>query len=559
MTHLPVQRSLFVLVVLAVAGGGALAAQEAEGPTLVPVAGPFYADVDLRDLPLAPGWQPGDPIVIIPEGYLDEETLVEAPFTSEAWGAFREAPATAEGIDGVFSVNREGIPFTGVSPPDTVGDAGPDHYIQMTNRSGGSNVLVLDKQGNTLAGPFDLDSLWMGGGPCDNGLGDPVVVYDQLADRWVLTEFASSGNHFCIYVSQTADPVSGGWFLYDVTTPQFPDYPKYGVWPDAYYVTTFESPNLGVYALDRTAMLAGAPTTSIRFTLPALLEAPRSTRLLPGHFEGGDTPPAGFPNPLFRTVEAAQDPGNPTDRLEVHHYHVDFAVPANSTFTLESTIGISDFSFPDCTNPVPPRSCVPQPNTTNKVDALPGRSIVQSSLRHDKDAGLLTMTDTEAEDAGGGVWGQRWWRLTLGLDTVEGGWSLAEEGLYSPDAVHRWMGSIAMNGDGDMALGYSVSDATSTFPGVRVAGRLATDPAGTLPIGEYTAVDGTGSQTSNQRWGDYSSMSVDPADDESFWYTQEYIPANGLWTTRIVAFGLATIFTDGFESGDTSAWDVTTN
>ncbi len=549
-------RAVFGLVV---ALGAAGVAAQVEGPSSVPVIGPFVANVDLRDLPIAPGWQPGDPIIIIPEGYLDEEEVIEEPLRSEPWsrsGAIR----AVEAVDPVFRVNVEGISFTGVSPPDTVGDAGPNHYIQMTNRSGGSNVLVLDKQGNTVAGPFDLDSLWMGGGPCDNGLGDPIVVYDQLADRWLLTEFASAGAHLCIYVSQTADPVAGGWFLYDVVTPDFPDYPKYGVWPDAYYVTTFESSTLlGVYALDRTAMLAGAPTASVRFTLPSLNEAPRSSRLLPGHFEGGDAPPAGFPNPMFRTVEAAQDPGNPTDRIEIHHFHVDFAVPGNSTFALDTTLGLADFSFPDCSNPVPPRSCVPQPGTGNKVDALPGRALVQSSIRYDSGADLFTMTDTEAADAGGGVWGQRWWRLEYS-NAIDGGpWTIAEQGLYSPDSVHRWMGSIAMNGAGDIALGFSVSEAVSTFPGVRVAGRHASDPAGTLPIGEYTGFDGTGSQTAGMRWGDYSSMSVDPADDESFWYTQEYIPANGQWRTRILGFDLDTLFADGFESGDTGAWSETTN
>ncbi len=551
--------SSLVALVAALAAPALVAQGGVEGPFTVEVDGPWFADVDVRDLPTIEPWQPGDPIFEIPEGGLPVSVEQETPLAADVSPGLPGVAGELGGGADPFLVNVEGIAFTGVSPPDTVGDVGPNHYIQMTNQAGGSAVLILDKSGTILAGPFNLDTLWTAGGACASGLGDPIVVYDGLADRWLLSEFAANGNHLCIYISQTPDPVAGGWFLYDFPTPTFPDYPKYAVWPDAYYVSTFDTSGLlRNYALNRSQMLAGLPADpAIGFSIPALNEAPRSTRLLPSHLESPDAPPAGVPNFYFRTVEEDQDPGNPTDRIEIYEFLVDFAVPGDSSFTLTDSIPLADFSFPDCSDPVPPRSCVPQPNTGNKVDALPGRPIMQNGLRYDPDVGTLTMLDTESEDAGGGIWAQRWWRLEKSTAAEGAPWVVAEEGQHAPDPVHRWMGSVAMNGLGQIALGYSVSDATSVFPGIRVAGRDADDPPGAMTWGEFTVIDGTGSQTGSQRWGDYSAMAVDPSDETTFWYTQEYIVAGGQWRTRVAAFRLDAFFADGFESGDTSGWDQT--
>ncbi len=548
-------RKLFCFVILGIVLSGTvgLAAQQVEGPMVFGPFPAFRADIDVRDLPVVAPWQPGDPIFIVPEGYPEGPELEEQLFTTEDISFAAGGPAAEIPEGGFFSVNVAGLGFSGAFPPDTVGDVGLNHYIQAVNVT---NILILNKSGAVLAGPFQLDSLWTAGGNCASGAGDPIVVYDGLADRWLLAEFDAPGGteHLCIYVSQTPDPVSGGWFLFDLVTPQFPDYPKYGVWPDAYYASTFEGANLAAYALDRTAMLAGLPTTFVRFTIPALLEAPRSTRLLPAHFDGGATP-TGEPNFYVRSVEAAQDPGNPVDRLEIYEFHVDFGTPANSTFTLVDTLIPTPFVFGSCTGGPPPRDCVPQPGTANELDALGGRLLMQNQFRNF--GSHFSLVDTQPIDAGGDIWGNRWYELRR--SAVDGAnWSIFQEGTHSPDSVNRWMGSIAMNGAGDIALGYSVSDGTSTFPGIRVAGRTASDPAGTLPQGEFTAISGSASQTGLERWGDYSAMNVDPADDATFWYTTEYLPASQ-WQTRIVAFRLNTLFTDGFESGDTAAWDVTTN
>jgi len=275
---------------------------------------------DVRDLPRALPWQSGDPVFEVPEGQLpngqgdgwEKETNGEPPAEESIYdpvletGGLDYADTITPGID------FEGISYTGATPPDTVGDVGPNHYIQMVNAS---YFQIWDKNGNTLAGPTRLDSLWTAGGPCGSGYCDPIVVYDPIADRWVMSEFADTGNHMCVYVSKTADPVTGGWWLYDFPTPYFPDYPKYGVWPDAYYVSTYEYPYLGVYALDRANMLNGAPATSQRFSISALTPstvAPctniRNTRILPSDLDGATAPPAGSLPVCLKTSGAKSYP-----------------------------------------------------------------------------------------------------------------------------------------------------------------------------------------------------------------------------------------------------------
>jgi subtilisin-like proprotein convertase family protein len=437
----------------------------------------------------------------------------------------------------VFSspqLNFEGIPYSNARPPDTVGDAGPNHYIQMVNDGPtGSAFAVYSKSGNLLAGPLSLQTLG-GAGACASGRGDPIVLYDRLANRWLMSEIADTGNHLCVYISLTPDPISGGWLSYDFTTPNFPDYPKYAVWPDAYYVSTNE-PSPAVYALDRQRMLSGQTATFHRFTAPELA-AFGFQALIPGDHDGPAAPPAGSPNYFMRhRDDEAHNSGanNPAaDFLEIWEFHVDFATPANSTLTGPVNISIAEFDSSLCG--LTSISCFAQPGTTNALDPL--REVIMWRLQYLNRGTHQTLvgnfvTDVNGADRGG----IRWFELRrIGA----GSWTLFQQGTHSPDADNRWMGSIAMDKDGNMALAYSVSS-SSVFPSIRYTGRLSGDPAGQLQA-ETTLIAGGASQTGSPgatRWGDYSAMSVDPADDCTFWYTNEYIPAGTVqWRTRVGTF-----------------------
>ena len=258
------------------------------GAVQSPTAVPDVFNQDLRTLPRAPEWQPGDPVVEIPR--LGPPRRPESKSQEESARQKPPLPAELLSLDPLVELQDflpedllktfvtpeasfDGASFTGVLPPDTVGDVGPNHYIQMVNGSTGAVVTVFDKSGGHIAGPLVLATLWTNGGPCAVGRGDPIVLYDQLADRWLLSEFDASLTHLCVYISQTSDPVSGGWFLYDFFGASlfgFADYPKYGVGPDAYYVSV----NTGfanaapALALEREKMLIGAPATFLFFTAP---------------------------------------------------------------------------------------------------------------------------------------------------------------------------------------------------------------------------------------------------------------------------------------------------
>lgn len=435
-------------------------------------------------------------------------------------------PRTSAFLTPLLNVPGQG--FTGVNPPDTVGDVGPNHYIQMVNGSGGALFRIYDKSGNLLVGPISLDSLGVGG-PCASGFGDPIVLYDREADRWLMSEFAGSGNHLCVYISQTGDPLNGPWYRYDFSTPNFPDYHKYAVWPDAYYVSSNEN-NPAAYALDRTKMLAGLPATFQRFTAPNLIGFGFQA-LTPGDLDGATPPPAGAPGYFMRHRDdevhnpGANDPAH--DFLELWGFHVDFTTPANSSFSLLQNIAVSEFDSDLCG--LVSFSCFPQPGTSTQLDPL--REVVMWRLQYRNFGVYQTLvgnlvTDVDGTDHGG----VRWFELRKSGPNP---WTLYQEGTLAPDQHHRWMGSIAMDGSGNIALGYSVSSST-LFPSIRYAGRLASDPLGTLPYAEGLIVAGVASNASN-RWGDYSSMNVDPADDCTFWYTNEYSPAPQ-WGTQIAAF-----------------------
>ncbi|HEX7975350.1 MAG TPA: carboxypeptidase-like regulatory domain-containing protein, partial [Anaerolineales bacterium] len=443
--------------------------------------------------------------------------------------------------------------FGNLSPPDTNGDVGPNHYVQMTNLL----VRVWDKAGNPLTAPFKLSSLFtpLGGQCAAPDAGDPIVLYDPLADRWLLSQFAfasisSPPYHECIAVSKTGDP-TGAYYLYDFVTPgnEFPDYPKLGVWPDAYYMTTNQFllggsfDGAGAFAFDRSKMLVGDPSASVIYFNLNLASHPEAIGgMLPSDFDGLIAPPAGRPNTFAYFL--ATEFGDAIDGLRLFNFHVDFATPLNSTFTErpESPLPVAAF------NPISPsgRNDIQQPppaTNSNALDSISDR--LMHRLQYRNFGSYESLVTNHTVNISGGTTtstyraGVRYYQLT-GNGAA---FSVAEQATYGPaDGNSRWMGSAATDNQGNLAVGFSVSSLT-TFPSIHYAGRLASDPPGGLFQGEQSIVDGTGVQRSTGgRWGDYSGLTVDPADDCTFWITNEYYTAASQaastvgWLTQIGAF-----------------------
>lgn len=421
----------------------------------------------------------------------------------------------------------EGIDFPGVScncaPPDTNGEVGASQYVQMVNEG----VQVFDKNtGSSVYGPVSIATFWSGfGGVCSTGgAGDPVVLYDQFANRWVISQFAggSTITDECVAVSTTSD-ASGSYYRYGFHLgSNFFDYPHLGVWPDGYYTsfnvfnsagTTYLGPQPVVF--DRIRMLNGQSAT---FQTVAPLGS-NVAPFLPADVDGATPPPAGAPNHFAGF-------GNP---LPLYNFHVDWNTPANTTFTNYANLSVAGFTQLCATT----RSCIPQPGTTARVDGIGDRLMFRAAYRNFGDHESLVLNHTV--NVGGGQAGIRWYELR-GLGSSP---TVYQQGSYAPDATSRWMGSAAMDGAGNIAVGYSASS-TSVFPSVRYAGRLASDPLGQLSQGEATLYAGLGSQTgTSSRWGDYSDLTVDPVDDCTFWYTNEYYPSGVTqfnWRTRIGSF-----------------------
>lgn len=448
-------------------------------------------------------------------------------------GAAPPAPSTTPPA----TVNVEGISNSGVHPPDVVGTVGPSHYVQMVNAT---TVRVLDKAGATL-GSFTLGNLWPVGQTCRNNNGDPIPAYDQFADRWLLSQFRSaSPNRMCVAISQTRDPL-GAYFIYTFDVPQFPDYFKFGVWPDAYYMSSNESA-YAAYAFDRVRMLAGQPATFQRFT-------GQSNLLLPADIDGPTLPPAGTPGLFYTYKDNSFHGGGGVDRIELFSFNVDWATPANSSFTLIHSLPVAQFTYTVCG--AFNFNCVRQLGTTQRLDTISEWPMFRFAYRnfgaHQSAVGSYTIGGGSGEE-GGAI---RWFELR----NSGSGWSLFQEGTFDPGDGHdRWNSSIAMDQDGNMALGYSVGSSTIR-PRIAYTTRLASDPPGSMAA-EELLFQGTGVHTSNNRWGDYSAMTVDPLDDCTFWYTNEYMSGGSTaFRTRIGAFKIPScgapagddVFADGFE------------
>ena len=530
-----------VLIALVHGSHGAAAATEPQavqhGPPEVLRVTPYLIDIDLRDLPAPRKWRPGDPIKEIPRRtYLKPGTPVIPPAPSrdplvDLQKTPPSQPAVTRAID-TPGRNFSGIPFSGTTPPDTVGDVGPNHFVQAVN--GGTTVRIWDKATPTpnVLTSFDLDSL--GTGTCATGHGDAVVTYDRHADRWILMEFVQSANDLCIYVSQTPDPVAGGWFAYSFVPPIYPDYPKLAVWPtDANggggsYVITANG-GVPVHAIERGPMLVGNPAGFLTFSLPGLPGFNFDTGT-PADIDGPDLPPTGAPAIVMRhrDTEAHSGPAAPGDLLEMWHLDVDWNTTSNTTLTQLPSIDVADFSSDLCG--LTSFACIDQPNSATNLDPL--REVIMHRLQYINHGGFETLVGNFVVDVSGtDQAGIRWFELRR--TGAASAWTLHQEGTYSIDTHSRWMGASSMDQSRNIALAYNISSST-IFPGLRYTGRLEDDTLGTMTVAETTIVAGTSHNMGN-RYGDYAAMGLDPADDCTFWFTGEFNLSTN-WSTRIASF-----------------------
>lgn len=497
-------------------------------------------------------------------------------------GAIQTGSSTRKSTASSASVNSASIPsplanFEGLSnqdnfnvfgfrvnPPDPVGDVGPNHYVEMINLV----FAVYSKTGTLLLGPVDTGTLWAGFAveDCTDPSGDPIVVYDQFVDRWILSQFTTRGFddpslpfYDCVAISQTGDP-TGAYYRYAfITQPDpdggyfFPDYPKYGVWTDSYVMTTrdfgsVDGYGISVYALEKNKMVNGQPDArAVQFFLDSDVVPLNliGDGLLPADIDGKQKPKNDMAIPIVGTQDDGASYGATFDAINIWDLHVKWRSTPTASLTLAAQLPVASF---DSVFPCAPtsRDCLPQPGIANPaqyLDILSYRQRPTWRLAYRNFKNYETLVTSQSVEALPAIAGMRWYEIRR---DGSGAYSLYQQGTYAPnDSVHRWMGSIAQDKKGNMALGYSVVNGSTVFPGIRYTGRLAGDPLGQMPLGEGIIINGSGVQTStNSRWGDYTSMNIDPVDDCTFWYVNQYYTAAGQasspagWQTRIASFKL---------------------
>ncbi len=447
---------------------------------------------------------------------------------------------------------------TNFSPPDTNGDIGYDpstgkrYYFQWINiaykawdvsNPASPTIVVPLTQGNAL---------WQAalpGSTCAlTNDGDPIALFDEQAHRWLISQFSyKTGDfHQCVAVSKSADP-AGGWYVYDYPyrdgMTYLNDYPHFGVWPDpiynAYFMTVHQFNPVdmktwlgqAVAAFDRTRLLSGSAAPMVLFDLYPINH--NFGGMLAADLDGA-SPPAGTPGFFFEVDDSSFI--GPSDALRIWEFKPNWTTLASSTFGLNGqanyTLTVAAFTPLKCGGSDP--NCIPQSGTPNQLDTLADRLMHRVAFRM-----LNGITQTavlnHTVDAGGTRAGVRWYQVQRNSTT--GNWTILQQSTYAPaDSVHRWMGSIATDRAGNIALGYSASS-SSIVPAIRYAGRLVTNTISTLPQAEVTMTVSSGVQTRSNRWGDYAMMGVDPQDGCTFWFTEEYNGATGLnWKTRIGSF-----------------------
>jgi hypothetical protein len=440
------------------------------------------------------------------------------------------APPPKHRDSGPLSIPTPSLNFDGLGNldslilPDVNGDVGTDYYVQVVDL----HYQIWDKTGQSIYGPAPLDEIWSGfGSPCEgNTAANPLLLYDTLADRWVLGQYTTSSPYgMCLAVSKSSDPF-GTYrrYFFSLSTDVYYDSPRLGVWPDGYYIGAnriISDTLAGTSALvfERAPMLTGQTATYQEHQLPANLTL---DSLLPADLDGTTAPATGAPA-IFANLT--------NETLNLYHFQVNWTTPLSTTWTGPLTLDSDPYSLL-CPNT---RDCIAQPGTNVRLDSLSDRLFYRLAYRNFGSHDSLVLA--HGVDAGIGQAGLRWYEVRSPAAITP---TLYQQGTYAPDdGIERWAGSLAQDGEGNMALGFNVSDRETIFPGLRYAGRFAGEPLGELPQGETTLINGGGAQTDDRaRWGNIASISIDPVDNCTFWFTGEYLPTTGpvTWQTRIGTF-----------------------
>jgi hypothetical protein len=409
-------------------------------------------------------------------------------------------------------------------PPDTNGDVGINHYVQTVNTS----IGIYTKSGSFVsATTFDAFFPSAVGSPCDNdNNGDPIVLFDSINQRWFILDFAwsgtSNGSFYSIAASKTSDPTGQWWtYCFRADNTLMNDYPKCGVWKDGIYITANMFQFSGSYQHAKIWAIKTPDLYSGTLTSQSTTDSGTfAFSLLPSNLRGSTTPASGTPNYMY-AQDASEYGSGHTDAIKVWKYAVNWTTPSNTTWTGPSSMASASYGLVS--------TGVPQSGSSVSLDTLAGRlmySAVYRKYATYEAVYLCHVAEVSSRRA------MRWYEIRIS----GGNSSIYQSGTYSPDSTHRWMGSICADKNGNIAMAYSAGS-SSMYPAIRYTARLTTDTAGTMGQGEQTLHAGTGSQTSYSRWGDYSMLSIDPVDDETFWYTTEYLSSTGTnWQTRIGSF-----------------------
>ncbi|MCP4153770.1 MAG: hypothetical protein GY757_38950, partial [bacterium] len=455
------------------------------------------------------------------------------PVVQDSFGLTRGRKAVSSPIK---SFNGMNLTSNGAGwPPDTTGDVGETYFVQAVNTS----IGIYRKSDGVEISTATFDSFFGGtdisGTPCDSdNNGDPLVLYDRYNQRWFILDFAwdsseTDGSYFSIAASKTSDP-TGDWYQYafQANSTLMDDYPKAGIWEGGIYITAnmfnFSSGSFQysqIWAI-KTPDLYNGTLTSQTVTDSGDM----AFSIMPSNSKGSTAPTAGDPNYMY-AIDASEYGTGHSDALYVWKYDVDWDNSGNTTWTGPTSMSTASYGLT--------ASGVPQNGTSNTLDSLYGRLMYTAFYR--KFASHESVLLCHLAEADSDVRAMRWYEIRIS----GGSSSIYQQGTYAPDSNHRWMGSVASDANGSIALAYSISS-SSMYPAIAYTGRLSSDTLGELPQGEETLVSGSGYQSSYSRWGDYSTLTIDPSDDETFWYTQEYYSSSGTnWNTRIGSFTIPNV------------------